>query len=877
MFTNALKSILFFSPAMICTISFGQINKNNTNPDDSKEANDTIKLEKIIPVKEKLDYIVDRESEDERHDLKKRKSYFMRNARVTYGDMSIYADYIELDWSSGDVYAEGKRDSIGQITEPTKFVQGQQEFTQDAFKVNFKTKVGIAYNVRITEGEGVIIADRVKRVNDSIMLLRRAEYTTDEYFKDGKTLDRDYFIRTSPGKLIDKGENKTLIAGPTQMYIYDVPTPLVAPFAYIPLGSKRSAGILMPSFSERRNLGFAIEKLGFYLPVGEYFDVTLSTDIYTKGSWGVRAESNYKKNYKYSGSFNANFENRITGIKGLQTGNNAYNKSNLYGVSWRHTQDPKSNPYTQFNANVNFTSSRYYQNSISNQYVQNNQVYNNNINSSITLNKKFRDSPFSATLSLGHSQNLNPTVVEGIKDDSSIKNITLTAPRFNLNMTRIYPFAPKAGAKKGLIQNLGVDYTMQTANEIRTNDENFFTKAMWKDDSRIGASHRMNLSTAVTLGNYFPLSLTSTYNENWTDHRIEKTFNPRNSIVTEQKIKGFNSYRTFNLNASISTNIYGTFLNSNKEAKIQGIRHVLSPMIGYSFNPDFRNEGWGYYKSYEGANMEQIWYNQFEQALYGVSIPTLTNSINFNLLNNLEVKVRDDNDPKGVKKIKIFESLRFSTAYNFSAEEFKLSPINMNGNTTLFDRKINIQFAGSFNPYKIETDELTNTRMRVDKLGMPQLTNFNIGTGYTFDNNTFNGKKFEPKDYDKRGSIRDENFYFDKDNYARFAIPWSLTTSLTYTYTKDTRPEALHTGSIMMNGKIKPTPYWDISVSSNYDFINNEITMVNFGFERDLRSFKLSFNWNPIGRYSYYNFFIGIKASILQDLQYKDRSRNIRF
>lgn len=881
MFTNAFKSILFFSPALVCTITFAQVDKNNDKNGNSKVVTDSIKLDTIIPVKEKIEFIVDRESDDERHDLKKRTSYFLRNSRVTYGDMSIYADYIELNWNTGDVYAEGKRDSIGQITEQTKFVQGNQEFFQDAFKVNFKTKVGIAYNVRMTEGEGVIIADKVKRVNDSVMYLHRADYTTDTYFKDGKTKDPDFVLRASPGKLLDNGDQKVLITGPINMRIYDIPTPLVAPFSYIPLGSKRSAGILMPRPGERSDLGFFVEGIGFYLPVGEYFDIKMTGDIYTKGSWGLRTESTYKKNYKFSGRFAANFEKRISGIKGLTTGNNAYNKNDLFGVSWSHQQDPKSNPYTQFNANVNFSSSKYYQNSISTQYIENNQVYTNNINSSITLNKKFRDSPFSATLSMGHSQLLSQPTSQIISDSNN--NITLTAPRLNVNMTRIYPFAPKAGAKKGLIQNLGLDYTLQAANEIRTNDTDIFTKKMWDEQSRLGASHRVNLSTAVTLANYFPLSLTSTYNETWSDQKILRTYNPINQRTIDTRIKGFSAYRTFNINASISTNIYGTFINSNKNAKIQGIRHVISPNIGFSYNPNFQDPSWGYYSKYQkdntslvvplGQDKEDVWYNQFEQALYGTSIPQLTNSLNFGVLTNLELKVKDDSDPKGYKKVKIFESLRFSSSYNFSAESFKLSPISMSGTTTFMDRKVNVQFGGQFNPYKLEFEPGKNAGKYIDELVMPRLTNFQIGTGYSFDNSTFGGKKFEPKNYKKRGEIRDENFYFDDENYAHFAIPWSLNTSLNYTYNKGTLREANHTGSIMLNGSVQPSPFWNINVSTNYDFVDNKITMLNLGLERDLRSFRMSFNWVPMGRYKYYGFMIALKSSMLSDLKYNDRSR----
>ena len=871
MFTNAFKSILFFSPAMICTISFGQITENNTNKDNSKIVTNAVKLDTIIPVKDKLDFIVDRESEEWRHDLNKRTTYLLRKARVTYGDMTIYADYIEFNWDSGDVYAEGKRDSIGQITEQTKFVQGNQEFFQDAFKVNFKTKVGIAYNVRLTEGEGVIVADKVKRVNDSVMYLNRAEYTTDTYFKDGKTPDRDYFIRTSPGKLVTKGDNKTLIAGPTQMFIYDIPTPLVAPFAYIPLGNKRSAGILMPKPGERSDLGFFVEGIGAYIPIGEYLDLKVTGDIYTKGSWGLRTESTYRKNYKYNGGFSASFEKRMTGIKGLTSGNNAFNKNDLFRITWRHQQDPKSNPYTNFSSNVNFSSSKYFQNSINTQFIQNNQVYTNNINSSITLNKKFKDSPFSATLSMNHSQQMNNG--NNNTNSSNLNNITLTAPSLNVNMNRIYPFAPKAGAKKGLFQNLGVDYTLRGANEIRTNDTDIFTKKMFQEQSKIGTNQRVNLTSGVTLFNYFPFSFSSSYNEVWSDRRINRTFNPLNQRTNDEVIKGFNAYRTFDVQASLSTNIYGTFINANKDAKLQGIRHVLSPMIGYQFNPNFQNPSWGYFKSYQNQDMTDIWYNQYEQALYGSSIPQLSNSITFSLLNNLEVKVKDENDPKGVKKVKIFESLTFSSAYNFSAESFKLSPINMTGNTTFLNRKVNVQFSGQFNPYKIVYEPGKSAGKYIDELIMPKLSTFQIGTGYTFDNSTFGGEKFNEKDYTKRGSVRDENFFFDDKNYAHFAMPWSLSANLAYSYNKGTNLKARSTGTVNLNGNIKPTPYWDLSFMTTYDFIENEFSMLNLNFARDLRSFKMSFNWVPMGRYKYYGFMIQIKSSILSDLKYNDRSR----
>lgn len=863
MFTSAYKSILFLSPVLVCTISFGQIN-SNTIDKDKTVVTDSIKLDTIIPVKEKLEYILDHKSEDEIHDRKKKMTYLLRKASVVYGDMSISADYIELNWETGDVYAEGKRDSIGQVIEQTLFKQGTQEVLQDAFKVNFKTKIGTGYNVRITEGEGVIVADKVKRLDESTMLLHKADYTTDTYFKEGKTKDPDYVLRANNGKLIDKDDKKVLITGPIQIIIYDVPTPIILPFSYLPLGSNRSAGILMPRPGERSREGFFIEGIGFYYPIGEHLDIKVSADVYTKGSWALNAGSNYRKRYRYSGSFEGSVENRITGIKGLSSGANQYNKTNMFGVRWSHTQDVKANPNLQFNANVNFTSSKYYQESIRNQYINDQSIFNNNINSSINLNKTFDDSPFTASLSLAHSQNYQSG------------DISITAPRLNVNMSRIFPFSKRGLPKKGLIQNIGMNYSFQTANEIKTNDTDFFTDKMWKEQSRLGAAHRLSMNTSTTIAQYFTLSLDAKYDETWTDHVIRKSYNSDNRQVVESSLKGFNAYRTFGVTAAVSTSVYGIFTNKNPEAKINKIRHILSPSIGFNYNPNFQDPSWGYYKAYEGVSQEEIWYSQYQNALFGSSIPGLTNNLNFGLSNNLEVKVRDEKEASGFKNIKIFEYLNINSNYNFSAESFKLSPITMSGMTSLFDRKVNIQLGATINPYKIEryiNESGTEVAAYVDKIGEFRFTNFTLGTGYTFDNSTFGGKRFESKNYKKQGTVRDENFYYDDENYAHYAIPWSLNANLSYTYSKGAERKGTHNGSINFSGKVSPTPYWAISVTSTYDFVENDFTYVRFGFERDLRSFNLSFGWTPMGRYKSYDFFIGIKATILSDLKYQDRTR----
>src|SRR5690606_32945817 len=355
---------LFFL-LLINSRAFSQIELNQNGNDTVAIAVDSNKID-TVQNEERWEHVPPYNSDDQIHEWKKKMSYLLRNAIVNYTDMEIRADYIEINWETGDVYADGKRDSTGMITEPTIFKQAGQEYEQHSFKINFKTKVGVAYNVRMVEGEGVLIGDRVKRANDSTMYVRGADYTTDTYFIERKTDEPDYVLRTQTAKYID-GKNKAMVTGPINMRIYNVPTPLTLPFAYLPMGENRSAGIIIPSFGERSDVGFFLEGGGFYLPIGDYIDLAVTGEVYTKGSWGIHTNSTYRKRYRYSGGFRFDYENRVTGIKGLDN----YSKMTNYRLNWSHSQDPKANPNLIFSANVNLTSSQYFRESINNANIIN--------------------------------------------------------------------------------------------------------------------------------------------------------------------------------------------------------------------------------------------------------------------------------------------------------------------------------------------------------------------------------------------------------------------------------------------------------------------------------------------------------------------------
>ncbi|MDX9704786.1 MAG: putative LPS assembly protein LptD, partial [Weeksellaceae bacterium] len=777
---------------------------------------DTIKIDSTK--NERLEDVLTYNSDDQIHEWKNKMSYLLRNAIVKYMNMEIHADYVEINWETGDIYADGKRDSTGKIIEPTIFKQNSEEYEQHSFKMNFKTKIGTAYNVRMRENEGVLVGQTVKRTNDSIMFIRGADYTTDTYFIDKKTNEPDYVLRTNQAKYI-AGKNKSMVTGPINMRIYDVPTPLTLPFAYIPLGDNRSAGILLPSFGERNDVGFYLEGTGFYIPIGDYVDLALTSEFYTKGSWGVHATSLYRKRYGFSGNFRMDFENRITGIKGLDN----YSRMSNYRLNWSHSQDPKSNPNLIFSANVNLMSSQYFRESINNSNIISGDVYTNSNSSSISINKTFPNSPFTLSLVASHHQNNN-------RSSNEPASMQFVLPQLTFNMNRIYPFAPKVGSKKGLVKNLAVGYNLNVMNSINTNEDDAFTSRMW-EDAKNGAKHRIDLNTGATLGNYFPITFTTSYDEVWYLKTIKKEYDENEQKVINKNINGFDSYRTFSLGAGISTNLYGTYISQKEDAWLKGIRHVISPSVGISFRPDFASEEWGYYDYYRGADGRKVLYSRFEDGIYGSPSKGQNASLNFSLRNNLEMKVKSKTDSSGYNKVKLFEYLDISSSYNMVAEEFKLSPINISGMTRLFNQKLNLQFRATFDPYKILFEEGAQTGTRINKLGAFRLTNYNVSFGYNFDNKTFGGG-FDPSQYNRRGEVREENFYFDEYDYAHFSIPWRLGLNFTHNYTKMNTKEGNSTSVLAISAAISPTPYWSLSTSTSYDFTSKEFSQARISFNR---------------------------------------------
>lgn len=853
-----ILNILIFNNFLALSYAQNTI-KNEGITDSINSRKDTLLPKK----KEVLEAVVKYSAKNIRTDIPKKMSYLNQEAKIDYQDMKIEADYISIDWNTGMVFARGKQDEKGKLIEPVKTTQAGKTYETDSFSFNYKTKKAIAYNTRTEESGGVIVAEKTKKASDSIFYFRNGKYTTDEYFLQKKDSLADYHLLAPDIKLIKKKKSSSIVTGPIQMYIEQVPTPLILPFAILPFSDKRSAGILIPSFGERESVGFFLNGLGYYQPIGEHFDLKILSDIYTKGSWNIRPEVNYKKNYRYSGSFMAEYGDVVQGIKGLDD----YSKSTNYRISWRHTQDPKANPYFNFSASVDIVnSSTFYNRSLNNAYIFDERVLNTQQNSSVSFTKRFMKLPVTLTGSTSYSQNFSTGI------------INLRLPQLNLMVNQFYLFKPKnGGIREGLLQNIVVNTGLEFSNYANTNQKEVFKKPMW-DNLQTGMRMPLTISTNTNLFRYFTFTLSANTNNVLTNKTITKNYDSVNGQDVTNFHKGIAGFSTFSTSASLQTTLYGD-KNFGDKFFIKAVRHMMMPSISFNYSPDFGDKFWGYYKDYHNASGAITPYSIFEGSVYGTPSSGLVQSLGFNINNNIQMKVRSKSDSTGVKKIKIFESLNISGSYNFAAEQYKMSVINVSGQTSFLNNKVSVNTSLAIDPYKVSYDA-NGVGTRLDKLGGFGLQGFNMQMSIPLNNALFSNDKDEKnkisQKYKTKGEIRNENYYFDEDNYARFEQPWNLNLGVNYAYNKNTTSRfGSKVASVSISGDIKLTPYWTINGSSHLDLVTGKLAYTRLGFSRDQRSFTINFNWVPFGTYKTYDFFISIKANILQDaLKYRDRSFN---
>lgn len=806
---------------------------------------------------------------------KKEKIYLYNEAEMHYQDMDINAGVIVIDYAKNVVSAKGIIDSLGNYNQAPIFKQGSDVVEPDSLIFNTKTQKAIIYNSRTEQEGGLIISEKTKKENDSVYFVNRAKYTTSE-----DPDNPEYYFLLRKAKIVP---GKKVVTGLTNLFIADVPTPIGLPFAFFPLTKKRTSGVIFPTFGEDNDRGYNIQNGGYYFAINDYVDLAVLGNYYTNGSYGLRLQSAYALRYKFRGNLSFRFENLITSERGFPD----YAKSSIYNIRWSHSQDAKSNPNSRFSASVNLGSSRYYQQSINQLNASN--FLNNTLSSSISYSKSFQGEPqVNFSLTATHSQNTNT------------ETISMTLPTFQGSVSRVYPFAPKVGSKKGIIQNINLQYNVRGENRIQTTDSLFFKKEMF-DEAKIGMQHSIPISTNFKLFKYLSLSTGSNYQETWAIKTVNKKFDVDSQEVITTEVNGFDAFRTYNFSASLGTTIYGMF-DFGEDKKIQKIRHVMRPSISYNISPAF-NE---YYDTYEvinadGLTQEEVEYTRFEQSLFGIPGNTFSSSIGLSLGNNFEAKVRDrDSTATEAKKIKLLNNLNFSTSYNISGDSLRLSPIRMSGGTQILDNKMSINFGATLDPYALDNNNNKIDKFNIENGGsLFRLTSANLTMNYTLSSKNFEkddsqnqsateeslrsgGRKDDlfgkPEDFADRRLSSDNK---DKEKEKPSALytnkmPWNLRLAYAVNYSNTRRQNEITSHSLMFSTEIDISPRWSVRASSGYDLKNKGVTYTNLGFERDLLSWRMSFTWIPFSSRSSWNFFIGIRSSILKDLKYEKRKTRDR-
>ncbi|WP_378175270.1 putative LPS assembly protein LptD [Aquimarina sp. SS2-1] len=806
------------------------------------------------------------------------KMYLYNEAEIIYGEMQINAGLIIVDNAKNEVYAYGIKDSVGDYTQTPVFKQAQNVVEPDSIRFNFDTEKALIYNSRTKQGEMNVKGEVSKRVNDSVIYMSNVKFTTAEDIDNA-----DYYFYARRIKLVPK---KKIVTGLVNMFIADVPTPLGLPFGYFPLQEKRTSGFIIPSYGEENNRGYFLQNGGYYFALSDYADLTVTGDYYSNGSYTFLTESSYAVRYKYRGNLRFRFENNLTSERGFPD----FAQRTTYNIQWSHSQDAKASPNSRFSASVNFGSSDFFQQS-TNQLNTGN-FLNNQLSSSISYSKTFQGDPqVNVNIAATHNSNTNTG------------EVNLSLPNVNASMSRIFPFAPKVGVKKGIIHNINTQYNFRGENRINTTDEDLFKAEMF-NDARIGMQHSIPLSTNFKIFKYLSATMGTSFQENWVFETIKQEYDPDINDgaggVVRDTIAGFDAFRTYNFSASLGTTVYGTF-NFKKDKKIQAIRHTMRPSISYSINPAFDQ----FYEEYiipddpstDVNEREIVEYSRFEGGFFGAPSNTFSSSIGFSLSNNLEAKVRSkDTTATEPKKVVLLNNLNIRTAYNVAGDSLQLSPISITGNIPIIENKLDINFSAELDPYALDNNNRRFDVWNINNGGsLFRLTRASANFGYSFSSKDFeqgqaNDDPTSNPTFQNGGrpdnlfgggtDFREEQTYRRDDNKDKsqkdiknynYKIPWSLRLSYTVNYSNNTRQNEISSHSIMFSGDVELAPKWTVGVSSGYDLKNPGFTFTNLRFKRDLDSWTMNFNWIPFSERTSWNFFIGISSSVLSDIKYDKR------
>ena len=838
--------------------------------------------------KEPLDAPVIYEASDSIVFTKDGYAHLYGEGKVNYQNIELTSAVITMNMDSSTVFAKGVADTTGVETGTPIFKDGETPYESKIMRYNFKTKKGFINNIVTQQGEGYVTSEEGKKGADDEIYMRHGKYTTCDNHEHPH-----FYLRLSMAKVRPK---KNVVFGPAQLVVEDVPLPIAVPFGFFPFNSSYSSGFIMPTYGDEMNRGFYLRDGGYYFAISDQMDLKVLGEIFTKGSWGLSAASNYNKRYKFSGSFNASYLVTKTGEKNMPD----YSVSKDFRIQWSHRQDAKANPNSSFSASVNFATSSYDRSSLSSLY--NPQQYSQNTKaSSVSYSRNFPE------IGLNISSTFN------ITQNTCGSSLSMTLPDVNISLNRIYPFKRKKSVgDERWYEKISLQYTGSITNSISTKDNLLFKTPLTQWEN--GMQHKIPVSATFNLFKYINIVPSFNYTERWYLRKVKQSYDPSPASTDHVKrdtINGFNRLYDYNLSLQMNTKLYGMYKPLFMKSKELQIRHVFTPTVSYTYTPDFGKSRYDYYDTYtytdEDGEVRTVEYSPYEGAVYGYPGKGMSQNISFSVDNNIEMKMKSDKDTTGYKKISLIDQLGASLSYDVANKRW--SDLSMNLRLKL-TKSYTFNMNASFATYAYEFDENGNvvvgdrTEWSYGRFGRFQ--GYSGSFSYTLNNDTFKklfGKKEEDeKNKDNKGKEENEDeetdeeteeqnnnsnmrktekASVDSDGYLAFKFPWSVSLSYSYSIREDRSkdiniktmryPYSL-THSLNVSGNFKIGSRWNMTYSTGYDFTSKEMSMTTLNITRDLHCFNMSCGL-VFGPFTSYNFSIRANSSMLTDaLKWDQRS-----
>ena len=812
------------------------------------------------------------------------------NAKVKYENMNLESDKVRMALDSSLVHATGSADTTGKLTGSPVFTMGSDKYESDTMSFNFKTKRGFINNVYTEQEDGFLSSQHSKRDSSGVLYLEHGRYTTCD------APHPDFYIALSRAKV---RPGKDVVFGPAYLVVADVPLPLAIPYGFFPFTKSYSSGFIMPSYGDESARGFYLRDGGYYFAINDKWDLKLLGEIYTKGSWGLSAASNYRKRYRYNGSFFFSYQNTKNGDKGMPD----YSEQTSFKIQWSHRQDSKANPFSSLSASVNFATTSYERDNLNSMY--NPQSYTQSLRtSSVSWTTNFS--------SLGMTLSGTTNLSQNMRDST----ISLQLPDLNVSVSRFYPFKRKKMAgKERWYEKISMSYTGHLSNSINTKEDLLFKSNLIKDWSN-GMQHNIPINANFTVLKYINVNPSFNFTDRMYTNKVMKSWDEATQTEVADTTYGFYNVYNWSMSLSASTKVYGFWLPSRKifGDKIQAIRHVLTPQVSFSYAPDFGASRYGYYATYQktdaDGNVTLQEYSPYTGSLFGVPGKGKTGNISFDLSNNIEMKVKSDKDSTGFKKISIIDELGLSMGYNMAAKERPWSDLSMRIRLKWW-KNYTFNMTAVFATYAYELSENgtpyvgTHTEYSRGRFGRFQGMSQNFSFTLTPEKlkKLFSGGDKDDDDDDYRDNddtgvetnIDDDMINAqrgarkqsagkaetDEDGYMKFSMPWSLTVGYGVTMRENTagkfNTESMRypykfTQTLNFSGNVRLSDGWNISFSSGYDFEEHDISMTTASLQRDLHCFNMSCSV-VLKPYTSYNFSFRANASTLTDaLKYDKRS-----